>query len=75
MGTRPCLEPRYPTLIAHGRELTELGVAFRDLTGLFREERQEIYSDTCCHYNETGYRLVAQEIANHLLAALDRRRD
>ena len=58
----------YPLLSARGRELSDQGVDFHDLTMLFRDEPGSIYSDPCCHYNQRGAELVAQAIAAALIA-------
>lgn len=49
----------YPYLIAHGRALTQAGVAFADLTMLFESEEAPRYVDSCCHLNTEGTRELA----------------
>lgn len=58
----------YPRLVAAGAELARAGIAFHDLTGLFRDEPGEIYKDHCCHYTPRGYQRVATEIARVVAA-------
>ena len=62
----------YPLLIAQGRQLQKSGVAFRDLTQLFANVTDTMYSDYFCHYNQSGNdRLaiaVAETIAEDLTA-------
>lgn len=53
----------YPLLVVRGRELAAQGVDFHDLSMLFRDERDTLYSDTCCHYNQRGADLIARAIA------------
>jgi hypothetical protein len=53
----------YPFLRERGRELRELGVNFTDLTGMFADEKRTVYNDFCCHVNELGATLIAEEIA------------
>lgn len=53
----------YPWLVRLGRELREQGVAFHDLTGIFRERPETLYRDTCCHLNPAGNELLAEAIA------------
>lgn len=48
----------YPLLRAAGRRLAMDGVSFTDLSMLFREVTADIYADNCCHYNETGNRML-----------------
>jgi hypothetical protein len=61
----------YPRLIAAGKQLSALGVPFRDLTMLFREVEEPVYSDGCCHFNARGNELIAQEVARVIGEALD----
>lgn len=49
---------------------TQLGIMkknsphnFVDLTGIFSQKTQTIYSDPCCHYNEEGNTLLWTEVA------------
>ena len=56
-------ERGYPLLIREGRALLEEGVAFRDLTGVFRETEAAVYRDSCCHVNERGNQILAGAIA------------
>jgi hypothetical protein len=59
---RQCVEQAYPLLRSAGEDLKQLGVPFVDLTRVFSAERGIIYSDTCCHYNQRGYDLLARRI-------------
>jgi hypothetical protein len=68
---RRAAEQGYPLLIAAGEELKRLGVAFRDLTGLFEAERGRIYVDPCCHYNQRGNDMLAAEIAKFAAASIE----
>lgn len=60
----------YPLLVARGAALAAAGVRFEDLTMMFAAEQRSIYSDTCCHVNELGARLLAERIAATLGASL-----
>jgi len=68
---RKSATPGYPRLIAAGKQLSALGVPFRDLTMLFREVEEPVYSDGCCHFNARGNELIAQEVARVIGEALD----
>ncbi len=59
----------YPLLIRAGAELAASGVAFRDLTAVFAEVEEPLYRDACCHVNERGNRIVADAIADFILAS------
>jgi hypothetical protein len=54
----------YPHLQARSGELRDAGVAFVDLTDLFKDEPRTIYSDFCCHVNELGAEILATKIAD-----------
>ena len=58
----------YPRLQAAGRQLTDAGVDFLDLTMVFARTPEAIYIDDCCHYNQLGNRMLADAIADRLLA-------
>jgi len=63
-------EEGYPALRAAGARLAAQGVAFHDLTDLFAEERRTVYLDDCCHLNPLGNDLVAEAMAEAILADL-----
>lgn len=63
----------YPLLIQAGRELADRGVAFTDLTPLFRDVAEPRYTDACCHLDREGNRLLGRAIARSLAAAVTRR--
>ena len=54
----------YPLLERAGEDLVEEGVAFRSLTGLFRDEERPVYRDSCCHFNRLGTGALARGIAD-----------
>ncbi|MBI82253.1 MAG: hypothetical protein CMJ81_03570 [Planctomycetaceae bacterium] len=53
----------YPLLVAQAEILRQRGVRFYDLTMLFKDQADTLYRDECCHYNQDGYNLVAEQIA------------
>ncbi|NJL27620.1 MAG: hypothetical protein HC897_06830 [Thermoanaerobaculia bacterium] len=53
----------YPLLQAKGRELKEEGIAFEDLTEIFKTQEGTLYRDTCCHLGLEGNRLLARAVA------------
>jgi hypothetical protein len=61
----------YPLLIDEGRNLREKGIAFHDLTMLFKDLQNPIYVDACCHYNEQGYDLLAAAVATRILELVE----
>lgn len=70
-----CYGPRvraaYPLLIREGQKLRADGVDFHDLTRLFAAFADPIYVDVCCHYNQKGNDLLAEAVAEALLANLE----
>ena len=60
----------YPELLCR-EKLRADGVDFHDLTRLFAAFADPIYVDTCCHYNQKGNDLLAEAVAEALLANLD----
>ena len=53
----------YPLLQRAGAELRGEGVAFHDLTPVFRGVESTIYIDVCCHVNPEGSRRIVAAIA------------
>ena len=62
---KPGVEQGYPALLAEAasRGMTKTA-GFLDATQLFDRETRPMYIDNCCHYTATGYRLLADAIAN-----------
>lgn len=62
------VEKGYPDLIRTGKILRDdYGIDFYDLTMIFKDNDAILYHDTCCHLNESGYKLVAEFIGNTIL--------
>jgi hypothetical protein len=49
----------YPILIQQGRKLLEKNIKFFDATKVFAKEKETVYIDICCHYNDLGKELLA----------------
>lgn len=58
------VEAGYPLLRQAGRELSEAGVRFHDLTQVFADVTEPLYVDTCCHLGDRGNELLADAIAS-----------
>jgi hypothetical protein len=43
---------------------------FHDVTGLFANETDTIYSDYFCHYNSRGTNMLAEAVAEKVIEAL-----
>ncbi len=48
-----------PLLKQRGVELRRAGVKFHDLTMVFKDVQEAVYSDNCCHLTGPGYQMVA----------------
>ncbi len=60
----------YSRLVDRKPELLRRGVDFHDLTMIFHGMEKTLYVDDCCHLNETGYRIIGDEVADRLLDRL-----
>ena len=60
----------YPQLLRLGDELRRHGVNYHDLTQIFADNRETLYSDDCCHLNARGYELLADAMVRRLAPAL-----
>jgi hypothetical protein len=60
-------ERGYPALLAQAERLISSGVDFHSGVGLFDHESATVYADDCCHFNERGYALLADFIADVVL--------
>ncbi|MFQ5416490.1 MAG: hypothetical protein ACE5FL_05495 [Myxococcota bacterium] len=62
------VEAGYPVLRRRGADLAAAGVAFHDLTGVYRTHTEPLYIDSCCHVNERGYEIIGAEMARWIRA-------
>ena len=60
----------YPLLLRLGDELRQQGINYYDLTQIFADNRETLYSDRCCHFNERGNELLAASMVQRLAPAL-----
>ncbi len=60
--TSKCAIIGYPILIEQGKRLRKENINFFDATMAFAEEKQTVYIDTCCHFNDRGKELLARFI-------------
>ena len=57
----------YPLLIKQGRKLLERHIKFFDATRVFANEKETVYLDICCHYNELGKELLAAYMMDQIV--------
>ena len=69
---KPLVEQGYPLLQEFNRDLPRQGINYFDLTGIFADQPETLYKDTCCHLNEPGNELLAAEMARLMEPALRR---
>jgi hypothetical protein len=58
----------YPRLASRLENLRRDGITAIDGTSLFDAEPSPVYVDNCCHYTKRGNEIVADVIADHLIA-------
>lgn len=56
----------YPILIQQGRKLLEKNIKFFDATQVFAKEKETIYIDICCHFNQRGKEILAAYIMDQI---------
>lgn len=61
----------YPALQREGAALRAAGVAFTDLTGVFREHAEPRYVDPCCHLDRVGNQMLAEHVAAAIRVRLE----
>jgi len=66
-GYREAVERGYPLLVKKAEELRKEGVKYYDLTGLFRDNKESVYIDVCCHMSPEANQEMAREIAARML--------
>ena len=64
---REPVELFYPHLILEGQNLKKMDVPFFDLTQIFKNIKNTIYADNCCHYNAEGNRIIADYIIKAII--------
>lgn len=64
-------ETGYPYLVSAGKELTEEGVNFHDLTKVFKND-SFVYADSCCHINRKGNDILGQKIGAIINASFEK---
>lgn len=58
----------YPLLRSAGEKARAEGLPFTDLTQIFRDLPQTIYTDSCCHFNLQGNYLLARAVVETIAA-------
>ncbi len=59
---RTSVKEGYPYLQKEGAELVKKNIHFIDLTPVFKSYKESIYSDDCCHYNQSGNDIIARKM-------------
>ena len=62
----------YPLLTDFSPELLRAGINYFDLTRIFVDHPETLYSDACCHLNAQGNELLAAAMVQRLAPALRR---
>ncbi|MCH9651430.1 MAG: hypothetical protein K0U98_24605 [Deltaproteobacteria bacterium] len=58
----------YPLLQSAGQKARAEGLPFIDLTAVFRDVPQTLYTDSCCHFNLEGNFLLARAMVDAIAA-------
>lgn len=66
----PLAARAYPLLVTAGQTLAAEGVDYHDLTHIFADHAETIYSDICCHVNVAGNEILAAHMARAIAATL-----
>ena len=66
----PWVQKSYPALRQAGQQLKQKGIAFYDLSYVFGDTNETVYKDDCCHINNVGNAIIAQEIGKSVMTAL-----
>jgi len=74
VAEKTAIQTGYPLLLARQSFLEAAGVEFLDLSQLYRDEADAMYTDPCCHLNEEGNRRLATAIALRLRDLLEKSR-
>lgn len=56
----------YPRIVEKAEWLKERGVEFHDLTFIYKDIKEDLYIDNCCHVNSTGSNLMIEKIVDTL---------
>ena len=59
----------YATLQNEGALLKKSGVNFYDLTNMFKNNNETLYVDKCCHFNKRGLGILADKVAEAIIAS------
>jgi hypothetical protein len=60
----------YPLLQARATVLSDRGVDFLDLTPVFADVTETIYTDICCHVTDAGYGMLGEQIGKRIAVRL-----
>lgn len=62
----------YPELIKRGNDLSKSGIQFHDLTSIFKNHKESLYIDNCCHVSPKANEILGAHIATLMLQSLSR---
>ena len=72
-GTRERIyQDLYPNMVQFGEKLSRRPVNYFDLSYIFRGNRETLYRDDCCHFNDRGNELLAVAMVERMAPALQR---
>lgn len=69
------VEHGYPVLQEKGIELSNSSIQFHDLTMIFEDRRDTLYSDSCCHLNDKGNEILGKIIGKLIVEDIEKSND
>jgi len=64
------VEAGYPILLDMATQLTGYGINYYDATAVFDKAEGRVFVDSCCHYTDLGNEILADFIADQIIAML-----
>ena len=75
LGREAIYRETLPLMAEFGTRLREHGINYFDLTKIFENNPETLYRDDCCHFNELGYELLAEQMVRHMAESFVPRED
>lgn len=63
----------YPLLVEQGKEMVKHNFPFYDAAMAFKSAKEDLYVDTCCHFNERGNELLSDYVAKAIATEMKKK--
>ena len=60
----------FPHIISHFHRMHQMQINVKSAVSIFDEVNDPVYSDDCCHYNQIGNEILADYVAESMLALI-----